>query len=199
MDASKFTLVEKLAPFLPFAGCDNECCRRARLPKKASYLQGGDSVGACVGLCRRISPLSARTASPPLSQFSKSESRELIPSPNPINLGTIKRGQTARATATLQNPGSSPIHVDRVEASCPCVQVKMDHLHVTPGEDATVTVEFDPAEEPDFRGSLAVEYTGRSPDGLVVLRGRVDLRVADSSGTTGTPSNRQAEPKELCE
>jgi hypothetical protein len=73
----------------------------------------------------------------------------------------------------------------------------MDRLHLTPGEAATVTVEFDPTEEPDFRGSLAAEYTGRSSGGLAILRGRVNLRVADSPGTAGTASNRQAELKEL--
>ena len=114
----------------------------------------------------------------------------LIVEPRAIRLGTIAPGRTAQASATLRNPGTEAIEVAHFDASCPCVRVTPDRLRIAPGQSAMIGLTFDPADEPDFRGSLAVEVIGRSPDGSAVARGIV--RVEVKSSADATDQNREA-------
>ena len=75
-------------------------------------------------------------------------------------------------------------------------------LRVGPGKTVGLTVEFDPSEQPDFRGRLAVAYVGTSLDGVAVLRGRVEVNVVDTSASADVAcaasfsKNERLEPRQ---
>jgi len=103
--------------------------------------------------------------------------------PRVVDLGTLMPGQPAQAPLVVGNRRDDAVVLHRVETSCPCVRVTPSPLRVGPLQQAVLNVTFDPSGEPDFRGSLAVDYTGRGADGEVVLRGRVDLTVTARPGS----------------
>jgi len=63
-------------------------------------------------------------------------------------------------------------------------------LRIDAHTSATLKVAFDPADEPDFRGGLSVDLTGREPDGATAFRTQVNLEVkaAPSASTSPTRS-----------
>ena len=81
------------------------------------------------------------------------------------------------------------VEVERIETSCHCVRVEPMSLSIEPGESTTLTVSFDPSEDPDFRGGLAVEVLGKDRDDDVLFRTRVDLTVRSASATPPPASN----------
>ena len=99
-------------------------------------------------------------------------------SPDPVSLGSLSPGQQATGRITLRNPGQSPVIVERVETSCSCLDVGPFPIKIEPGRSANLTVRFDPAAEPDFRGRLSIEVIGRGPAGLVAFRTHVAIVVA---------------------
>ena len=65
-------------------------------------------------------------------------------------------GGKAKGAITIHNHGTDSIRVARFETSCPCVRVPPSSMDLNADETREVTVEFDAAEEPEFRGSLGV-------------------------------------------
>jgi hypothetical protein len=86
---------------------------------------------------------------------------------------------------TLRNVSAEAISIDRVETSCSCVSVSPLPARVEAGSERALTVAFDPAEEPDFRGGLSVDVTGHGPAGDVVFRTRVDLDIERTPSPAG--------------
>jgi hypothetical protein len=99
-------------------------------------------------------------------------------SPNPLLLGSLRPGHAASGEISLRNPAREPITIERIETSCPCLSIAPALLEIGPGRSATLIVRFNPAEDPDFRGSLSIEVTGLGTDGAVVFRTHVRLTVA---------------------
>lgn len=128
------------------------------------------------------------SSSHPLRDFPPSSPTSgLLESPASIALGRLAPGERAEAGWTLSNRTAAVVRLDRVESSCPCVRVEPIPTTIDPGGQANLRVVFDPAEEPDFRGGLAVDLTGRGPTGVVLFRSTVDLTV---SGPIATPPTR---------
>jgi hypothetical protein len=98
-------------------------------------------------------------------------------SPDPISLGTLDPGQSASAKLTLRNSGQCPVTVATVHTSCPCINVSGQPAYIGPGLTVSLTVEFDPAQEPDFRGGLSIDVFGRDPPGELVFQTHVRLEV----------------------
>ena len=151
-------------------------------PRKARRLTKSTSISLCVPILvftyLRVSgivPHHEPSLSSPL----------LILNRATINLGTLDPGQGSGATVVLSNPCGTSIAIDHIETSCPCIQATVDRLPIGPGKSVILSVSFDPSEEAGFRGRLAVELVGKSSDGVVVLRGRVDLEVKDLTITAG--------------
>ena len=143
---------------------------------RAGVIVGLGFAGAAslvVGYSSQVSPPPARSAASARSR--------LIVGPDPIQLGMLAPGRSARVAVTVRNPGVDPVVISRVETSCPCVRATPDRLSLAPGESSEFTLTFDSTGEPEFRGRLAVEYVGRSPDGSAVVRGTVHLEVKDST------------------
>jgi hypothetical protein len=99
--------------------------------------------------------------------------------PSPLELGTLDPGVIGKTGFEIWNSGTETLTVARVEASCPCVSATPAPLRVAPGTAASMSVQFDPSEEADFRGSLAVELTGKAIDDTVLFRTRVHVEIAD--------------------
>ena len=125
---------------------------------------------------------------PPPARPSASARSPLIVGPDPIQLGMLAPGRSARLAVSVRNPSVDPVVISRVETSCPCVRATPDRLSLAPGESSKLTLTFDPSGEPGFRGKLAVEYVGRSPDGSAVARGTVHLEVKDSTKSSALAS-----------
>jgi hypothetical protein len=126
---------------------------------------------------------------PPLSKLTSTAGPQLPLkiSPDPISLGTLDPGRSAVAKLTLRNSGSDPVIVARVETSCPCLTVAEQSTEIGPGQAADLTMEFDPADDPDFRGGLSIDVIGRDPLGGIVFRTRAQIEVR---AQPGEPANR---------
>jgi len=98
--------------------------------------------------------------------------------PDPLDLGVVDSNRRVRGTASLVNPGSLAIKVERIESSCPCVRVSPDTLWVGPGASAELAIEFDPSTDPESRGRLAVVVEGKSESSVPVFHARVLMEVA---------------------
>jgi hypothetical protein len=103
-------------------------------------------------------------------------------SPDPISLGTLDPGQSAIAKLTLRNSGPHPVIVSRAQTGCPCLNVAGQTAYIGPGQAVNLTVEFDPTEDPDFRGRLSIDVFGRDQPGKIVFQTHVRLEVRDQLG-----------------
>lgn len=101
--------------------------------------------------------------------------------PPKIALGTVIAGQSATTSIAIRNPGAVTCPVDRVEVSCPCVRVEPPSLAIGPQQEKALSVRFDSAAEPDFRGRLSIEIAGMAGE-AVAFRTRVELSVASGRG-----------------
>lgn len=62
-------------------------------------------------------------------------------------------------------------------------------MRIGAGATGALTVRFDPSEEPDFRGGLAVDLVGQGADGIALFRAQAHLRVNLSTDpVSGGPS-----------
>jgi hypothetical protein len=107
--------------------------------------------------------------------------------PDPIDLGVLRPGERAGVAASVANLLDGPLIIEKFETSCPCVRVSMDsQLPVTlsPKSTLALRIGFDPTEEPDFRGHLAVSLEGRSSDSQCACRARVLVSVTAEPGST---------------
>ncbi len=66
--------------------------------------------------------------------------------------------------------------MQRIETSCPCLTTTPGPIWIGRGECKVLAVEFDPSQESDFRGSLAIDVTGYDGD-AVAFHTLVELEV----------------------
>lgn len=85
----------------------------------------------------------------------------------------------ARSSSTWEPFGPARRRDARVESSCPCVAVAPAAFEVAPGGSVALAVARDLADEPDFRGGLAVEVVGRAADGRALGIARVAATVLE--------------------
>ncbi len=98
-------------------------------------------------------------------------------SSDPVSLGSLSPGQQATGRITLRNPGQSPVIVERVETSCPCLDFGPLPIEIGPVRTANLIVRFNPAGEPDFLGRLSIEVIGRGPTDLLAFRTRLGMEA----------------------
>lgn len=154
-----------------------------------SVLGSAACVLALVG-CNPLQP------PPPLQPDSSATSAlSLIVSPDPIALGTLAPGQSARATVTLRNTRDQTVQV-KLETSCPCIRVTPIELQVEPRQSSLVIVVYDPADDPDFRGRLSVKLSGHEPSGQIAFDSRIEfeIRATTISGLTDPGSSQFSHP-----
>ena len=108
----------------------------------------------------------------------------------PISLGVLAPGRSVCTSASIRNPRSVPIIVDRVETSCECVRVSPRSMHIEPGQAAELTIMFDPSEAPEFRGDLGVEVVGWNESARAAFRAVVSLEVRAVTANRGDRDGR---------
>jgi hypothetical protein len=101
----------------------------------------------------------------------------LVPAPVPVDLGCLPPGCVGRAELSVRNVGRASQTLARVDCSCPCVRVVGLPLSIPAGTTAALVVTFDPSEEPDFRGALAVRLRGLGDSDVELFRADVLVRV----------------------
>jgi hypothetical protein len=102
---------------------------------------------------------------------------ELVVNPDPIRFGEIAAGEAASTTLTLRSNARSPVVIERIDVSCPCIRVAPGSLRIDPGGSAALRVSFDPTKDPNYRGELGVHVIGFGDGGRVVFRTRVELVI----------------------
>ncbi len=126
--------------------------------------------------------------SPPIAGLASSARQRFLleVSPSRVALGELKAGQSARAEITLRNPGLAPVTVDRVVSSCPCITVSPLPACVPCSGSAVLVVAFDPADEPEFRGGLSVELSGRGAADSRLFEAVVEFEIGENPVQSGT-------------
>lgn len=125
---------------------------------------------------------------PPLKSVS-SPIATLTVTPDPLSFGTIEPGRAARGTITLHNPHPDRVTVVRVETSCPCIRVDSLPFTIDPLGKVEMVVAYDPTENSDFRGGLAVEVVGRGPDAAILFRTKAILEVLPLHSGSSSPDH----------
>jgi hypothetical protein len=94
-----------------------------------------------------------------------------------VSLGTLDHGMSGEAQLRLENPHDREFEVSRVEVSCPCLKVSPETFRLEPGSSKTLVLRFDPKEEPDFSGGLAIKVAGQTAEGQEVFGTTVRVTV----------------------
>jgi hypothetical protein len=115
------------------------------------------------------------------------DSTTITMSPSSLSLGTVAPGQSASSRITLRNRTGNSLSLQRIESSCPCVRITPGSVRLEPGQTASLLVLFDPTDEPDFRGMLDIEVTGRGDRKEILFQGSIRISVAGSSTALETP------------
>ena len=100
-------------------------------------------------------------------------------SPDPIDLGILRRGESAHASVLIRNKQNVSLIIERVVLSCPCILAPSFPLQMGPHDVSRLSFSFDPSSEPDFEGKLAIEVTGYLAGGEIAFRTEVILEVQD--------------------
>jgi len=98
-------------------------------------------------------------------------------SPDPISLGNLAPGHAGSARFSVLNPATVTVTLERIETSCPCVKTSRGPIPIEPGETRSLTVEFDPSDDPTSRGGLNVEISGRGAGDVTLFRTHVGVEV----------------------
>jgi hypothetical protein len=85
----------------------------------------------------------------------------------PLKLEDLDAGQSARTSLAVLSSQETPVRLERIETSFPCVKVGPVPVQIDPGSTTALTVTFDASGEPDFRGKLSVNIVGYTEDGSV--------------------------------
>jgi hypothetical protein len=101
----------------------------------------------------------------------------LLLRPSPLELGVLRPKQPARRSVVVQNTLPENITLERVDASCNCVEVAGLPVRLGPNHAEAIQVSFDPSADPEFVGALGVILTGYLTGGRVAFRTEVQFEV----------------------
>ena len=96
-------------------------------------------------------------------------------SPDPIDFGSLREGESAQASVEVQNPGKEAVTLVGVEAYCPCVQFSPTACSIGSHETRRLNVRVDHSDDPGFVGRLVILVIGRVAGGGVGFRTSVRL------------------------
>jgi len=153
----------------------------------------GTAVLVAVALAAPESPTQDHIPQPPNSASSPVRGFPIEISPHPVLLKISSQLGSARATITLCNPSTEPVIVERVETSCPCIEVSPVPLEVEPAGKSDLGVTFDPSFDPDFKGDLRVHLSGYDERDRLLFRTYVDVEQG-AAGNTGGRDELQRAP-----
>jgi Protein of unknown function (DUF1573) len=101
-----------------------------------------------------------------------------------VVLSAVHPGELAETSLSIRNTRPEPLIIERIEKTCPCIDVVGVPVRLAPNETKDLKVTFDPSHDPDFEGRLSVEVTGLLADGSIGFqtRVRVDVGIEDRYG-----------------
>lgn len=74
---------------------------------------------------------------------------------NTLDLGEVVNGDIITRDVMVKNVGSADLIVESVSTSCGCTQASLDSMTISPGDSATLHIEFDSgAHGAELTGSL---------------------------------------------
>jgi len=97
---------------------------------------------------------------------------------DPVVLRVVVPEEGRSAALTLRNIQATPLTIDRVTTSCPCIRLEPLPTRIDPDEAKTLAVIFHAAsDERDLEDGLSVRITGYSTDGMVAFQtlARIDV------------------------
>ncbi len=114
------------------------------------------------------------------------ENRLFSPGSGCVELGRLEVKQTRSAILKVTNPINRSISINRFDVSCPCLRV-VDRLPLSVPARAshTITLEFNPNDEPDFRGALSIALKGFDATNVEVFETTVNLEVVGAATGRG--------------
>jgi len=115
--------------------------------------------------------------SPPPSYPAQSQATALIVEPDPVSFGVLEAGHASRARIALRNLTSQPVVLTRLEMSCPCLRTRSLPARLEPHGSATLSLDYDPADDPAFHGRLSIIVIGRDEGDVLVFRSRANLDI----------------------
>jgi hypothetical protein len=100
--------------------------------------------------------------------------------PERLAIGPLDHGTTGETRLSLENPHDRAIEVSAIEVSCPCLKVSPGRFRLEPRSSQSLILRFDPQEEPEFAGRLAVKVAALSAQGQEVFQTTVGITVRPS-------------------
>jgi hypothetical protein len=84
-----------------------------------------------------------------------------------LNLGELEQNTTAPLQYQLTNHFNEPVQLLQATAGCSCIETKLSHKELQPGESATIDIKYQTGKQ---RGAVVgeVHFLFRNPDGLDV-------------------------------
>jgi hypothetical protein len=161
---------------------------RFRVERWVVWVLAWSVVGLLAGALLRVGHGSLRTPSPPLAAITPIQGFPLAINPETIVFGPISAGELLQHPFCVRNTQQTPLTLQRIGTSCPCIRVTSLPVQVGPAESRGLSVTFDPASEADFVGRLRVGITGYLSDGRIAFLAHVDLEVTRQVDARNDPA-----------
>jgi len=94
-------------------------------------------------------------------------------SPLHHDFGSIPLSVPASIRFEFRNPGNSPLIIDNVRTPCGCTAVEWPERPISPGEKATILVEYNAAKSGYFLKEIKVFFQGIRQAERLSVEGRV--------------------------
>jgi hypothetical protein len=100
-----------------------------------------------------------------------------VEAPQEISLGSVRAGQKRRRSFIIINRSGSSKAIERVESSCPCVEINPHRFTLETNSSAMLEVTCNTSEEPRFQGRLCVEIVGYGPEEAEYFRTNIIIDI----------------------
>jgi hypothetical protein len=107
---------------------------------------------------------------------------ELEVHPAIFDLGTVSQSGRASFSIRFRNKRATPIVVDRIEVSCPCLECRQPRFTLPGMQSMEAHFDMDLSKEPLFFGDLLVQIKGLDPAGRKLFSSQARLTVEPKIG-----------------
>jgi len=100
------------------------------------------------------------------------------------DFGKLKQNESAIATFTVKNNGSTPLIITAAKSSCGCTVAEYTKEPIKPGETGIVKATYNTARIGTFNKSVTVTFDGYTTAEVLRIKGEVEVPVADAQKST---------------
>lgn len=90
------------------------------------------------------------------------------------DFGLLSRGRPAQHRFVLKNKGTQPLLIDNVRTPCGCTAVDWPEMPISPGDTASVLVEYNAAQSGYFYKTVKVFFHGIKGADVLSVQGEVE-------------------------